>query len=431
MNIAVVGMGHVGLVTAVALSAIGHEVIGIDTDEQRIAALQYSEPPYFEPGLQEELALQVRLGRLRFTTDPETAYVGADVVFICVGTPPQANGEANLIAVEGAAHDIGFWAPDGCVVVEKSTVPCGTHKRLIIALGGNGRLDVAANPEFLREGTALKDTLEPSRIVVGAATEAVHRVLRDVYEVLTDSGTPYIATDIATAELAKHASNSMLATKISFMNAIARICDMTGADVTKIAEIMGADPRIGPAFLHAGLGFGGFCFPKDVAALSHTAKTLGTHSRLFDEVLLINQRALESVYAKIEDALWNVAGKHIAVLGLAFKPDTDDIRYSPAVALCSLLLSGRAEVVAWDPQAAAAARAELPALITADSPYTAAQGADLLVIATEWQETYTIDFERLADVMIGRFVMDARNVLDDWQRSLAAKLGFTVIGVGR
>ena len=431
MNITVAGMGHVGLITAIAFSAIGHNVIGIDVDTNRISMLHDGEAPYFEPGLQEELDRQIRSGRIRFTTDSQTAYMSADVVFICVGTPPGENGEANLEAVWDAARNIGIWVPDGCVIVEKSTVPCGTHKRLIAVLGRSSTLDVASNPEFLREGTALRDTLEPSRIVVGAATEAVHRVLRDVYEVLTDSGTPYIATDIATAELAKHASNSMLATKISFMNAIARICDMTGADVTKIAEIMGADPRIGPAFLHAGLGFGGFCFPKDVAALSHTAKTLGTHSRLFDEVLLINQRALESVYAKIEDAFWNIAGKHIAVLGLAFKPDTDDIRYSPAMSLCFLLLQAGAEVVGWDPQAAAAARDELPALITADSPYTAAQGADLLVIATEWQETYTIDFERLADVMIGRFVMDARNVLDDWQRSYAAKLGFTVIGVGR
>ena len=431
MNIAVAGLGHVGLVTAVAMSAIGHEVIGIDTDEQRIAALQYSEPPYFEPGLQEELALQVRLGRLRFTTDPETAYVGADVVFICVGTPPQANGEANLIAVEGAAHDIGFWAPDGCVVVEKSTVPCGTHKRLIIALGGSGRLDVAANPEFLREGTALKDTLEPTRIVVGAETEAVHRVLRDVYAPLTDSGTPYIATDVATAELAKHASNSLLATKISFMNMIALICDRTGADVTKVAEVMGADPRIGKEFLNAGLGFGGFCFPKDVAALSHTAKELGVHTTLLDDVLDLNDRARDAVYLKIEDALWNIQGKQIAVLGLAFKPDTDDIRYSPAVALCGMLLRNQAVVVAWDPQADVAAQAELPKLVIADSPYTAAQGSDLLVIATEWPETYTLDYERLASLMRGRVIVDARNVLDDWAREYATKFGFTVIGVGR
>ncbi len=431
MNITVTGLGHVGLVHAVAMAAIGHDVVGIDCSASRIETLNNGEAPFFEPGLHDEMLRQVRYGRLKFTSDPVEAYEAAEVVFIAVGTPPLDSGGADLSAVESAAWDIGEHAPDGCVVVEKSTVPCGTHKRLIIALGGNDRLDVASNPEFLREGTALRDTMEPTRIVVGAATSAVHRVMRDVYEVMTDSGTPYIATDVATAELAKHASNSMLATKISFMNAIAAICDKSGADVTKVAEIMGADPRIGPAFLNAGLGFGGFCFPKDVAALAQTSRVLGVSDRLFDEVLRINQRALESVYDKIEDALGHLEGKRIAVLGLAFKPDTDDTRFSPAISLCKLLTDAGASVTGWDPQAAEAARQELPDLATPDSIRGASLGADLLVIATEWPETYNLDFEQLALDMRGHTIVDARNVLDDVARRDAEKQGFTVIGVGR
>jgi UDPglucose 6-dehydrogenase len=435
MRIAVVGMGHVGLVTAVALSAIGHNVIGLDSDEDRIIGLFNAQLPFYEPGLKEEMARQTFAGRLWFCTSPADAYPAAEVVFICVGTPPDENGAANLIAVERAALSIYEHASDGCVVVEKSTVPCGTHQRLSRALGGYSRIYVASNPEFLREGTALMDTLEPSRIVVGTNSESARLALRGVYQPIIDSmeGEPfaYIETDIATAELAKNASNAMLATKISFMNLMARICEAGGADVTKVAEVMGADPRIGPAFLDAGIGFGGFCFPKDVAALAYTAQSLGCDPDLLNEVLAINQDALLTVFERIKTELWHLQGKQVGVLGLAFKPDTDDTRFSPAVELCRLLIEGGATVVGWDPQAGKSAQTELPDLILAGDPYIAAEGSDLLVIATEWPETADLDIDRLAGVIKGRTIVDGRNMLPDWKVSYAETQGFKVFGVGR
>jgi UDPglucose 6-dehydrogenase len=430
MRITVVGCGHVGLVQAVAMAAIGHQVIGIDSSPSRIEQLQEGGSPFHEPGLHEETTRQVNAGRLRFTTDPEKAYSTSNVIFLCVGTPPRADGGANLLAVESAAREISKHAADNTVVVEKSTVPPGTHEKLTEVLGP--RLHVASNPEFLREGTALADTMSPSRIVVGASSPIAHARMADVYQALVDTGTRYIATDVATAELSKHASNSMLSLKISFINAIAMLCDETGADVASVADIMGADPRIGRSFLDAGLGFGGFCFPKDVSALSKTFKMAGVDggSKLLDAVLDVNRQAVWRVYDKLEGYLWHLEGKKIAVLGLAFKPDTDDTRFSPAVSLIKKLLDSGASVTAWDPEVVSLE--ELPLLDRAASIYDAAYQADAVVIATEWSEIRSLNFERLVDSMRGNLVVDGRNFLTDFQRSSAETMfGLRVVGVGR
>jgi UDPglucose 6-dehydrogenase len=415
MNVTVMGTGHVGLVTSVAFAQLGHDVVGTDIDGRTIDLLTEGISPFFEPGLQDALREEMSAGRLRFTSDPGDALQRADVVFICVGTPARANGEANLVAMEASARDIARHAPDGVVVVEKSTVPAGTAGRVraTLALERPGfRFDVASNPEFLREGTALRDTLEPDRIVIGVESERAGAVLRLLYRPLTDHGYPLIETDITTAELAKHASNAFLALKISYANAMARLCERAGADVTSVADIMGADPRIGRAFLSAGLGYGGYCFPKDVAALSKLSSRLGYAFPLLDEVERLNEEAVGATVAKVEDALWNLEGKRIAILGLAFKPNTDDIRFSPALALATRLLAAGSSVAAYDPQAAVNAKRELPELEISDDPYEAADGARCLVLATEWDQFRHLDLVKVRERMASPIIVDARNALD-------------------
>jgi UDPglucose 6-dehydrogenase len=354
-------------------------------------------------------------GRLRFTHGASDALRDADVVFICVGTPARANGEANLVAMESSARAIAQHAPEGVVVVEKSTVPAGTAERVraTLALERPGfRFDVASNPEFLREGTALRDSLEPDRIVIGVESERAGSVLRLLYQPLTDRGHELIETDITTAELAKHASNAFLALKISYANALARICERAGADVTSVAEVMGSDPRIGRAFLDAGLGYGGYCFPKDVSALAKLSSRLGYDFPLLREVERLNEEAVEATVAKIEDALWNLEGKRIALLGLAFKPNTDDVRFSPALALAQRLISAGASVVGYDPQAAANAKQDVPDLEIASDAYDAASGANCVVVATEWDELRALDLAALRRAMASPIMVDARNALD-------------------
>jgi UDPglucose 6-dehydrogenase len=432
MKVTVTGLGHVGLIQAVAMATLGHQVLGIDNDLERVEKLQGGVPPFHEPGLHAEMTRQVNADRLRFTSDPGTAYETADVIFLCVGTPPRDDGSANLIALENAARDIRECAKRHAVVVEKSTVPPGTHERLKIALNyGRTDLVVASNPEFLREGTALKDTMNPDRIVVGSDSGHAHRVLRDAYSPLIETGTRYIETDVATAELSKHASNSFLSTKISFINAIALLCERTGADVTKVAEIMGADPRIGPAFLNAGLGYGGFCFPKDVAALASTFEKndIKYGSLLLDDVQKINDEMIYHVIAKVEDDLWHLEGKRIALLGLAFKPGTDDTRFSPAVELVNRLEHAGADVVAWDPQVT---EVDGSSSGIVDHLLIALDGADIVVVATEHPEIRTgLMWNEAARRMKGRTVIDARNLFTDQDESIARMYGFTIVGVGR
>lgn len=431
MNVAVMGTGHVGLVTSVALASLGHDVVGTDVDEEKISLLMRGVCPFYEPGLEEALGREMAARRLSFTLAASEALADAEAVFVCVGTPARSNGEANLVAMESSAREIARYAPDGVVVIEKSTVPAGTAERVrhTLARERNGfRFDVASNPEFLREGTALKDALEPDRIVVGVESERAGDVLRRLYRPLTDRGYRLMETDIATAELAKHASNAFLALKISFANALARICERAGADVTSVADVMGADPRIDRAFLNAGLGYGGYCFPKDLMALERLAARLGYEFTLLREVERLNDEAVSAAAAKVEEALWNLEDKRVAILGLAFKPGTDDVRFSPALALARRLLDAGAQVVGFDPRAAANAKQDFPELEIARDPYEAAAGAHCLVLATEWEEFRTLDLAALKEIMAYPVVVDGRNALDPVE---VAAAGFTYYPMGR
>jgi UDPglucose 6-dehydrogenase len=431
VNITVIGTGHVGLVTCATLAEIGHRVVGMDCDEDKISLLERGEAPFYEPGLTDLLRQHTGSGSLRFMVREAEALSEATVVFVSVGTPPLANGEANLLAVEKAARSVASYGRDGVVVVEKSTVPAGTADRVALTLARERpamRFDVVSNPEFLREGSAVSDSLHPDRILIGSESKRAAEVMRRVYRPLLRNGCRFIETDIATAELAKHACNAFLSLKISFANALANICERAGADVVSVADIMGADPRIGRAFLDAGLGFGGYCFPKDLAAFERVAARLGYEFSLLNEVARINEQAVESVVGKIRDALWNLEGKRVALLGLAFKPGTDDTRLSPALDLARRLLDEGALVVGYDPQAGASARAELPQLELAGDPYEAAWGAHCLVLCTEWEEFRALDLRALREVMLYPVIVDGRNVFDP---ETMRELGFTYYPTGR
>lgn len=431
MRVAVMGTGRVGVVTCVAFAHLGHEVVGTDVDVEKIVLLQRDVPPFYEPGLEDALRAESASGRLTFTTDIAEALSTAEVVFICVGTPARADGEANLLAVELAVSEIARHAMDGAVVVEKSTVPAGTADRVRRTLQreGNGRqVHVASNPEFLREGLALHDALEPDRVVIGVESDESRKLLERLYAPMIADGVRFIVTDIPTAELAKSASNAFLALKISFANALARLCERGGADVTAVADVMGADPRIGRAFLNAGIGYGGYCLPKDVAALERLASRLGYEFPLLREVVRINDEAGAAVLARVEEAVWNLQSKRIALWGLAFKPDTDDTRSSPPLALAAKLLAEGAEVVGYDPKAAEAAVVDVPELLIAADPYEAATGAHCVVVATEWEEFRSIDLDRLRAVMAHPVVVDGRNLFDP---EVMRRAGFWYYPTGR
>jgi UDPglucose 6-dehydrogenase len=425
------GTGHVGLVTCVAFAELGHDVVGTDVDVEKIELLQRGVAPFFEPGLEEMLASGMRSAKLRFVAEASTAIQDAEIVFVCVGTPARANGDANLRAMEHVAGTIARYGRDGAVVVEKSTVPAGTADRVRTTLEREGRgrrFDVASNPEFLREGSAMHDALRPDRIVIGIESARALDALRRLYAPLLAEGVPLIVTDIRTAELAKHASNAFLSLKISFSNALAQICERAGADVTAVADVMGSDPRIGRAFLDAGLGYGGYCFPKDVAALRRLAERLGYAFPLLGEVERLNEEAIDAAVAKIEDSLWNLEGKRVAVLGLAFKPGTDDVRFSPALALVRRLQAAGCDVIGFDPHAATTAKDELPQLELASSAYEAATGSHALVIATDWPEFAELDLTELRQRMAQPVVVDGRNLLDPHEM---AEAGFWYHPTGR
>ncbi|MDQ4143022.1 MAG: UDP-glucose/GDP-mannose dehydrogenase family protein [Actinomycetota bacterium] len=433
MQVGVIGTGHVGLSTCVSLAALGHQVVGTDSDHEKVAMLKAGTTPFFEPGLDELLHEETASGRLLFSSDAHEAIAGAEVVFICVGTPPRVSGEANLKAVEAAAREVARHATGQTVIVEKSTVPAGTAQRLRRTLQRERpdfavNLEVVSNPEFLREGRALEDSLNPDRILIGAEAGWPFEVMRSLYAQLIADGCPLIETDIHTAELAKHACNAFLALKISFANALARICERSGADVVFVAEVMGADPRIGRAFLDAGLGYGGSCFPKDLRAFERLAARLGYSFPLLDEVCRINDEAVDAAEEKIKDALWNLEDKRIALLGLAFKPGTDDVRAAPALALARRLLDQGARVVGYDPQASANAKAEVPELEIAPDPYEATAGSHCLVLCTEWDEFRKLDLVKLKGQMAYAIVVDGRNLFNPEQMRVA---GFSYYPTGR
>ena len=432
MRVGVVGVGHVGLPSSVALALLGHEVVGVDSDPEKISALQSGTSPFYEPGLHEALERMCASKALRFSEDMADA-AEAEVVLICVGTPPRSSGEANLAAVESAVRGVARFAKGPMVIVEKSTVPSGTAERLRQTVRVERPdladvIDIVSNPEFLREGRALDDWLQPDRILVGADSERAFAVMRRLFEPLTSQGHRLIETDIATAELAKHACNAFLALKISYINALAQMCELAGANVVDVATVMGSDRRIGEEFLQAGLGYGGYCFPKDLQAFARLAETLGYPFPLLEEIARINEAAVDLVFRKVRDAVWNLDHKRIALLGLSFKPDTDDVRLSPALALGERLLASDATVVGYDPQATDNARIALPQLVAAANAYEAARDAHCLVVCTAWEEFLELDLARLKDVMAQPAMVDGRNLFEP---EVVVAAGFTYASVGR
>lgn len=433
MTVGVVGTGHVGLITCLSIAEVGHHATGYDIDRSKVEALMAGRIPFHEPGVQGALDTQLAGGRLSFTDDIAGAVAGADVVFICVGTPTRASGQANLLAVERAARDIAKHATGALVVVEKSTVPAGTSTHVERTLARErpdlvGSIDLISNPEFLREGRALEDAMHPERILVGGSSPRAFEVMRRLYRPFLDAGVPMIETDVTSAELSKHASNAFLALKISYINALARLCEASGADIEAVARVMGADPRIGPDFLAAGLGFGGYCLPKDLAAFEHMSEQLGYPFAMLAEAARINDEAIAAAMSKIRDVVWNLEGKRVALLGLSFKPDTDDVRFSPALALARQLIAEGAAVVGFDPVAGAAARNEVPELEVAVDPYAAVEGASCVVVCTAWDELRQLDLNLLGERMTHRNLVDGRNLLHG---EAAVAAGFTYRSIGR
>jgi UDPglucose 6-dehydrogenase len=430
VNICVVGTGYVGLVTGAVFADLGNDVICVDNDPNKIADLTAGRMPIYEPGLEEMVARNTADGRLAFTADLTAAVRRSVIVFITVGTPPKPDGQSDLGAVEDVARGIAKAMERYTVVVNKSTVPVGTgefvrevierHQTRAIAF------DVVSNPEFLREGSAIEDTLRPDRIVIGAPTQQVAMSLLELYAPLER---PMIITDVPSAEMIKYASNAFLSTKISFINAIANICEVAGADVTQVMKGMGMDPRIGAAFLSAGLGYGGSCFPKDTDSLVHTASTLGCDFALLRAVVDINRERVSHFVALMTKVLSPMEGRSVAVLGLAFKPNTDDMREAKSIEVIDHLLSLGVSVRAYDPVAMPAARRMLPPTVTfCDSPYEAADGVDAVVLVTEWNEFKFLDLERLRAVMRRPIVFDGRNI---WPPERMRRIGFEYYSIGR
>jgi UDPglucose 6-dehydrogenase len=430
MNICVVGAGYVGLVTGAVFADLGNDVVCVDSAADKIDALQTGVLPIYEPGLEEMVARNMSDGRLAFTTDLAAAVRRSVIVFIAVGTPPKADGQTDLGAVEAVAREIGRAMERYTVVVNKSTVPVGTGEfvREVIERHQPTPLpfDVVSNPEFLREGSAIEDTLRPDRIVIGAPSQQVAMALLELYAPLER---PMIITDVPSAEMIKYASNAFLATKISFINAVANICELAGADVAQVMKGMGLDTRIGPAFLQAGLGYGGSCFPKDTDSLVHTAATLGYKFELLRAVVDVNAERAEHFVSMMETALAPLSGRRIAILGLAFKPNTDDMREARSIEVVTRLVELGATVCAYDPVAMTNAQKVLPTVIEyADSPYAAATGADGVALVTEWNEFKFLNLERLRTVMRRPVVFDGRNL---WEPERMRRLGFAYYSVGR
>ena len=427
MKLAVVGTGYVGLVSGVCFAEWGHQVVCVDNDAAKIDMLKKGQIPIYEPGLKE--LMDKNLARLSFTTSIEEATDKSDVIFIAVGTPPRPNGEADLSAVEKVAAAVARRMKSYKLVVEKSTVPVQTGDQVKRTMAVNNlnqvEFDVASNPEFLREGTAIEDSLKPDRVVFGTDSERARKLLLELYSPL---GCPIVATDIQSSELIKHASNSFLAMKISFINAVANVCERSGANVEQVAEGMGLDRRIGRSFLNAGIGFGGFCFPKDLQAFIRISEKLGYDFRLLKAVEEINEDQKRLFVKKIEELVWNIQGKTIGILGLAFKPNTDDMRFAPSIDIIEALQKDGAQVKAYDPVAMDRARQVLNDVQYCDSSYDVAQGADCLVLVTEWDEFRKLDMTRIKSLMKVPALADGRNLYDPARMK---ELGFIYRSIGR
>jgi len=429
MKISIIGSGYVGLVSGACFAELGNQVICADNDAVKVKRLKKGIIPIYEPGLKELISINVKKKRLSFTSSIKDAVVKSEVIFIAVGTPSLPNGEADLTYIENVARRIAENIPGYRLIVEKSTVPVRTGQwvkhTIETYIAKKIKFDVASNPEFLREGQAIADFMRPDRIVIGVESERARVILSGLYKPLN---APIVVTDINSAELIKHASNSFLATKISFVNALARICDKVGADVEEVSRGMGMDKRIGRAFLRAGIGYGGSCFPKDLDAFVSISEKIGYDFELLKAVKNINQQQKEFFLNKIKDSLWIIKDKTIAVLGISFKPDTDDIRNAPSAEIIESLLSEGAKIKVYDPQAMAKAKKTFKQIDFCQDPYQACRSSDCLVILTEWDEFKSLDLGKIKKYLRRALVIDGRNIYDPAQMK---KLGFTYISIGR
>jgi UDPglucose 6-dehydrogenase len=448
LHLSVIGCGYVGLVTAACLAEVGHDVICTDTDTERIAKLNAGIVPIYERHLDTILASARKAGRISYTSDAGEAIRAGGAIFICVGTQPKENGEADLSAIDNVARQIAEQARSSKLVIEKSTVPARTGFELQRALGAYSRnsdikFRVASNPEFLREGTAVADFFHPDRIVVGVEDEASACQLREIYRPIlehrfhcpvhdgpcpAEHQAPFLVTTINSAELIKHASNSFLALKISYANVIADLCEKIGANVDEVTHAMGLDPRIGGQFLKAGLGFGGFCFPKDVQAFIHLSASVGVDFTILKAAEQVNMQRIDRYFEKVRKALWVLKGKQIAVLGLAFKANTDDIRFAPALEVIKRLIDDGANVRASDPQAIERAKHLFPQVQYHEDPYEALRGADAALVCTEWDVFRTLDWIRAGKLMARKLVIDGRNI---YSPAVMRELGFEYYSFGR
>ncbi|MFA5410899.1 MAG: UDP-glucose/GDP-mannose dehydrogenase family protein [Candidatus Omnitrophota bacterium] len=429
MDISIIGSGYVGLVSGACFAELGNKVICADNDTKKVAFLNSGNLPIYEPGLDELITINRKKKRLKFTSSIKEAVQGSEIIFIAVGTPALDNGEADLTGIENVARNIALNLTGYRLIVEKSTVPVQTgewvKQTIQTYIRRKIKFDVASNPEFLREGQAINDFMHPDRIVVGVESKKAEEMLVNLYKPLNAQ---IVVTDIKSAELIKHASNSFLATKISFINAIARICEKAGADSVEVAKGMGLDRRIGVNFLNAGIGYGGSCFPKDVDAFISISEKLGYSFELLKEVREINREQRVYFLNKIKDALWIVKDKTIAILGASFKPNTDDIRNAPSVDIIRALDQEGARIRLYDPQAMEKAKEVLPRIVFAKDPYEACRKSDCLLIITEWDEFKELDFLKIKKLMKRPLVIDGRNI---YEPKRMQKLGFTYIAIGR
>jgi UDPglucose 6-dehydrogenase len=432
MHVAVIGTGYVGLVTGACFAEFGVDVTCVDVDRGKIERLKEGVVPIYEPGLEQLVTKNMQAGRLHFTTDIRQAVEQSLVIFLAVGTPPQDDGSADLSFVETAARSIAEHMNGYKVIVTKSTVPIGTgeHLRKLIREHQKKSFNfgLVSNPEFLREGAAINDFMRPDRVVIGSSDEEAIAIMRDLYRPLYLIETPFVTTTLEGAELAKYAANAFLATKISFINEIANLCDEIGCDVHDVAKAMGMDRRIGNKFLHPGPGFGGSCFPKDTRALAAVARRFNAESRIVDAVVDVNQRQRARMISKIEKLVGELKGKTVAVLGLAFKPETNDMREAPSVDIIRGLMERGAGVRAYDPVAMEEAKKVLPEIVYAEDEYETVEGADVLVFMTEWNQFRALDMQRVRQLMRAPKIADLRNI---YEPDSMRELGFDYTGVGR
>jgi UDPglucose 6-dehydrogenase len=432
MHIGVIGTGYVGLVTGACFAEFGVFVTCMDKDPKKIALLKEGKVPFYEPGLEELVQRNLKEGRLRFTTELREAVEPSLVIFIAVGTPPRGDGSADLSYVKSVAEGIARYMDSYKVIVTKSTVPVGTGQKIKewikAALEKDVDFDVASNPEFLREGSAVEDFMRPDRVVIGAESEQAKAILKDLYRPLYLIETPFVITNIETAELIKYASNSFLATKISFINEMALLCDRVGADVHVVAKAMGLDKRIGPKFLHPGPGYGGSCFPKDTRALLNIAKEKGIEMKIVKATVEVNERQRAMMVERIKKVMGPLKGRTIGVLGLSFKPNTNDIREAPALYIIADLQKEGARIRAYDPVAMPEVKRLLPELYYGKDAYDVAEGSEAIVLITEWNQFRNLDLQRIKSLMKGPYFFDLRNV---YEPERMASLGFDYYAVGR